>query len=45
MARTLAGRPFEPDEIGPIVAFLASDLSNPVQGQVIAVDGGIAGLG
>jgi len=45
LARTLTKRPFEPDEIGKVFSFLASDTANSIQGQVIPVDGGIAGLG
>jgi len=44
-ARTLANRVFKPEEVAPAFSFLASDAANPIQGQVISVDGGIAGLG
>ena len=43
--RVLLHRAYEPEEIAPIFAFLASDGVNSIQGQVIAADGGIAGLG
>ncbi|MDO8723781.1 MAG: 3-oxoacyl-ACP reductase family protein [Syntrophales bacterium] len=43
--RVLLHRAYEPEEIAPIFAFLASDGMNSIQGQVIAADGGIAGLG
>jgi 3-oxoacyl-[acyl-carrier protein] reductase len=45
LARSLLRKVFEPEEIGKVVAFLASDAANGIQGQVIPVDGGIAGLG
>jgi 3-oxoacyl-[acyl-carrier protein] reductase len=40
-AMTAVGRLGEPDEIGAVVLFLASDLSRYVTGEVINVDGGI----
>jgi len=43
--RVLLHKAYEPAEIAPIFAFLASDVVNSIQGQVIAVDGGIGGLG
>lgn len=43
--RVLLRKAYEPDEIGPVFSFLASDAANSIQGQVIPVDGGIAGLG
>jgi len=45
LARTLLRKVFEPEEIAPLFAFLASDATNAIQGQVIPADGGIAGLG
>ena len=45
LARTLLRKVFEPEEIAPFFAFLASDAANTIQGQVIPADGGIAGLG
>jgi 3-oxoacyl-[acyl-carrier protein] reductase len=45
LARSLLRKIFEPEEIARIVAFFASDVANGIQGQVISVDGGIAGLG
>ena len=43
--RVLLHKAFDPEEIGPIFSFLASDSASSIQGQVIPVDGGIAGLG
>jgi len=43
--RILLHKVYEPDEVAPIFAFLASDAANSIQGQVISADGGIAGLG
>jgi len=43
--RVLLRRIYEPAEIAPVFSFLASDACNSIQGQVIAADGGIAGLG
>ncbi len=45
LSRTLLHKAFEPEEIAPAFAFLASDKANTIQGQVIPVDGGIAGVG
>ena len=45
LSRVLLRKAFEPEEIAPIFAFLASDEANVIQGQVIPADGGIAGLG
>ena len=45
LARTLIGRPMEPEEVAKVFSFLASDAGHVIQGQVIPVDGGIAGLG
>jgi 3-oxoacyl-[acyl-carrier protein] reductase len=40
-----AGRYGQPGELGPLVAFLASERAAYITGQLIAVDGGqIAGL-
>lgn len=36
------GRLIEPDEIAHLVAFLCTDLADPITGQSIAVDGGAA---
>jgi 3-oxoacyl-[acyl-carrier protein] reductase len=45
LSRILLRKIFEPEEVAPIFAFLASNAANGIQGQVIAADGGIAGLG
>jgi len=44
MSRTPMGRPGEPDEIGKIAVFLASDMSSYITGQTIYPDGGRMGL-
>jgi 2-deoxy-D-gluconate 3-dehydrogenase len=40
MDRIPCGRWGEPDEIAPLVVFLASDASNYLHGSVVAIDGG-----
>jgi len=45
LARSLLRKIFEPEEVAKVIALLASDEANGIQGQVIPVDGGIAGLG
>ncbi len=40
MSRTPLGRIGEPDEIGNVVAFLASEAASYMTGQVLYVDGG-----
>lgn len=43
--RVLLHKAFEPDDISPVFAFLASDAAGSIQGQIIPADGGMAGLG
>lgn len=44
MSQTPMGRPGEPEEIGKIAVFLASDMSSYITGQTIYPDGGRLGL-
>ncbi len=44
MSRTPMGRPGEPDEVGKIAVFLASNMSSYITGQTIYPDGGRLGL-
>lgn len=44
MSRTPMGRAGEPDEIGKVAAFLASDLASYVTGETVHADGGRMGL-
>ena len=44
LSRTPMGRAGEPDEIGKVAAFLASDLASYVTGETVYVDGGRMGL-
>ncbi|MEM7506262.1 MAG: SDR family oxidoreductase [Pseudomonadota bacterium] len=44
MSRTPMGRAGEPDEIGKVAVFLASDLASYMCGETIYVDGGRLGL-
>jgi 3-oxoacyl-[acyl-carrier protein] reductase len=41
MARIPMGRDGQPEEIAPMVVYLASDEASYVTGQVIAIDGGL----
>lgn len=44
MGATPMGRPGEPEELGGIVVYLASDASSFAQGSVFTIDGGYTAL-
>lgn len=44
MGATPMGRPVEPEELGGIVVYLASDASSFAQGSVFTIDGGYTAL-
>ena len=44
LSRTPMGRPGEPDEIGKVAVFLASDMASYMVGETVYVDGGRLGL-